>query len=314
MGNDSDSSRILVTTVIPVFRNAAGALNAANRILLQELPDGVLQEVIIVDDGSMDGGADHIRQAMPRATRLIELPTNMGRSAARQAGLNSAKGVMVLFLDCDCEPVGERFMATHLARLNEGSICSTGPITGFDGGFWDHYQRNASARRRRSFESGMHYVGSTANMMARTESVRSAGGFDMSYRGYGFEDRALLIRLAEHGKVTWCDKAIVRHLDRISMLSVSTKMRDSARDNSRKFATQFPKEYRDLGYAALDARLRTWLRLPGVMLAPLLKPISRIFDVLEGRGLVPWSLGTVAVRIISAASFLAGTCETRNNE
>jgi glycosyltransferase involved in cell wall biosynthesis len=314
MESNPGISRTLVTTVIPVFRNAAGALNAAHKILSQDLPHDILQEIIIIDDGSMDGGVEHIRQAMPRATRLIELPTNMGRSAARQTGLNAARGNVVLFLDCDCEPVDERFIAAHLTCLKEGSICSTGPITGFDKGFWDRYQQNASARRRRKFESGMHYVGSTANMMARTESVRSAGGFDMSYRGYGFEDRALLIRLAEHGKVTWCDKAIVRHLDRISMLSVSTKMRDSARDNSRKFATQFPKEYRDLGYAALDARLRTWLRLPGVMLAPLLKPISRIFDVLEGRGLVPWSLGTVAVRIISAASFLAGTCETRNNE
>jgi GT2 family glycosyltransferase len=160
------------------------------------------------------------------------------------------------------------------------------------------------------FDGGMRYTGSTSNLLVSLRALRSAGGFDLRYRNYGFEDRDLLIRLMAFGEIRWCTQAVVRHLDRLTMTSVSEKMRAAGRETSRLFATQHRSEYLALGYASIDTHERAWLRWPARVVDRFLRPASRTFDALERRNLLPWPLAFAAARLISASSFMAGTART----
>jgi glycosyltransferase involved in cell wall biosynthesis len=87
----------LVSAVVPAY-NAARTLRAAvESILLQTVGD---VEVIVVDDGSEDDTADVARAIADSRVRLVS-QANGGASAARNAGIRSARGPYVAFLDAD---------------------------------------------------------------------------------------------------------------------------------------------------------------------------------------------------------------------
>lgn len=60
-------------------------------------------EIVVVDNGSVDGTIIALRQAYP-AVRIVELDQNIGISAGRNAGIVTAKGDIILCLDSDASP------------------------------------------------------------------------------------------------------------------------------------------------------------------------------------------------------------------
>lgn len=88
--------------ITPVYNRKQNIQNAINSILQQDFSDW---EYLIADDGSTDGTAEVIDQAMAADSRIVSLhlPQNQGVSAARNLGLQHAKGRFILFLDSDDE-------------------------------------------------------------------------------------------------------------------------------------------------------------------------------------------------------------------
>ena len=64
---------------------------------------GISGEVLLIDDGSVDGSAkicDELTKKLENV-RVIHHPTNYGRSYAIQTGFNEAKGDAVIIMDGD---------------------------------------------------------------------------------------------------------------------------------------------------------------------------------------------------------------------
>jgi glycosyltransferase involved in cell wall biosynthesis len=91
--------RPLISVVIPLYNKAPHIYKTLNSVLAQKIQP---QEIIVVDDGSNDGG-DKIVERLNNPLIKLHRQTNKGVSSARNAGVNLAKGSHIAFLDADDE-------------------------------------------------------------------------------------------------------------------------------------------------------------------------------------------------------------------
>lgn len=89
----------LVSIIIPVYNLEKYILNCLNSIAAQTYKN---LEVICIDDGSVDGSADIIRNFAASDDRIKYFyQENAGVSAARNRGLDMAAGEYIMFVDGD---------------------------------------------------------------------------------------------------------------------------------------------------------------------------------------------------------------------
>jgi len=97
-----------ISVVIPLYNKGQYIARAVNSVLSQSYQNF---EVIIVDDGSTDDGADNVRKILDTRIRIIQ-QKNQGVSAARNKGVEEAEADLIAFLDADDE-----WMPKHLEIL-----------------------------------------------------------------------------------------------------------------------------------------------------------------------------------------------------
>jgi glycosyltransferase involved in cell wall biosynthesis len=299
----------LISAIIPVLRDRERALATVQALLRYRLSDADTLEVLVVDDASHDGTAEALAEHLGERVTLLENPHNLGRAATRNRGACAARGDLLLFLDCDCQPLDEHFLQHHLTGLREADV-SIGGLLGDGQGFWHAYQERAAQRRARRTHQPIALQFTSANVMLKRDRFEAAGGFDERYRAYGFEDRALALRLQHDGATLRLSPlAMVCHHDRLDLVTVCAKMHAAARGNAAIFSHAFADAYQQLGYAAIDARLHPWLLPLSHALEPLRNPLIRWLDRRLENAALPFAVRAAAVRALVAASYLRGSVE-----
>ncbi|TPK89996.1 glycosyltransferase family 2 protein [Mesorhizobium sp. B2-4-12] len=100
-------SRSVLDIVAPFFNEAQSA--SAFAALLDKLEVVVSQRFgmavhkILVDDGSRDDGAERFSRALSGSWEIVRLSRNFGKEVAVLAGLDYARGDMVLIMDSDLQ-------------------------------------------------------------------------------------------------------------------------------------------------------------------------------------------------------------------
>lgn len=104
-----------VSVLLPAYNAEATIDEAIRSVLEQTLAD---LELIVVDDGSSDATVDGCQaHAADARLRIIRLPSNQGRPAARNTALAAARGTYVAMLDADDRCLPER-LATQADYLD----------------------------------------------------------------------------------------------------------------------------------------------------------------------------------------------------
>jgi dolichol-phosphate mannosyltransferase len=90
-----------LTVLVPVYNEEKTVAALIRRVIAAPYPD---KQIVVIDDGSMDGTAATLRQ-WEADTRVLILrhPTNRGKGAAVRTGLALATGSVTLIQDADLE-------------------------------------------------------------------------------------------------------------------------------------------------------------------------------------------------------------------
>jgi glucosyl-3-phosphoglycerate synthase len=99
--NEASTIARVITAVLPSHVATAGG-------------SGLVDEVLVVDDGSTDGTADVASRAGARVVRLLR---RVGKGGAMRAALEAAGGDFLVFLDADVENTTGAFVTSLLGPL-----------------------------------------------------------------------------------------------------------------------------------------------------------------------------------------------------
>jgi glycosyltransferase involved in cell wall biosynthesis len=176
--------------VIATKDRAAYLERALDSLMLQ--CDAPSFEVIVADNGSTDETAalaEHRRAAGTpfELTRLFVPEPNRGK--ARNAGIDAARGEIVLFIDDDVwVPAG--FLAAHSAAHDRAGMCVNGPIINVPS--YEDHPKPATRNYSGAFLC-------TCNASVSRDALVNACGFDERFNLYGWEDTDLGLRLRRGG-------------------------------------------------------------------------------------------------------------------
>jgi glycosyltransferase involved in cell wall biosynthesis len=122
-----------VSVVVPVLNDAVQICSLLEALLGQSYPQDKF-EIIVVDNGSIDGSRRAVEGFMarrPDIIRLLEEREIRGSYAARNAGIRNARGEIIAFTDSDCVPrvnwveAGVKSLQERSASLGGGEILFT---------------------------------------------------------------------------------------------------------------------------------------------------------------------------------------------
>ena len=114
------------TSVVVPFYNERDSLPETFRRLEAVVAARPDWEVLFVDDGSTDGGAAYLRDAIGGAqwAHVIPHDENLGLSAALKTGFAAARGEIICTIDSDCTYPPER-MGELVQAVREGAHIAT---------------------------------------------------------------------------------------------------------------------------------------------------------------------------------------------
>jgi glycosyltransferase involved in cell wall biosynthesis len=99
---NADPAPRSLSVLVPFYNERATLRPSIDRLLKADLP--VEMEVLLVDDGSSDGGVETVRDLVDAGrVRLVRHRTNLGKGAAIRTALKHATGDIVTILDADLE-------------------------------------------------------------------------------------------------------------------------------------------------------------------------------------------------------------------
>jgi dolichol-phosphate mannosyltransferase len=156
--------------VIPFYQEAGNVASVvpAARAVVAQLDPGF--EAILIDDGSTDGtGRELVRVAATDPhCRVLTQPENRGQAAALLAGLQQARGRLILTMDGDGQNDPHDFPAL-LARLERDGL---DVVCGWRANRHDSALRRAMSRlanavRRRLLHDGVHDAGCQLRVFRR---------------------------------------------------------------------------------------------------------------------------------------------------
>ena len=212
-----------VSVIIPVYNDALRLQKCLEALSGQTYREF---ETFVIDNGSTEPGLEPLRERFENVIFLRE--EKPGSYAARNKGLECAKGEIIAFTDADCIP-DERWLELGVKKLQETPNC------GFVGGHVSLFAENPESPtwaelyelrwafpQKTFIEKNKFAV--TANLLTWRKVIDTVGMFDDTLKSAG--DREWGNRVARNGYAIVYDRAaVVNHPARRSLGEIKSKLR-----------------------------------------------------------------------------------------
>lgn len=203
------------SVVIPTYNRKPILEKCLRAMEQQRIPAGSAiagYEIVVVDDGSTDGTVDWLRayEAEFPHVRLFE-QDHLGPAAARNFGVEQARGDMIVFIDSDLV-VTEGFLQAHAQTLQQGQqrlgsdrLFTYGRVINTC-----NFENPTSEPYKVTDFSAAYFA--TGNVAIARHWLEKAGLFDVGFQLYGWEDLELGVRLKQLGlQLIKCPEAVGYH-------------------------------------------------------------------------------------------------------
>jgi len=215
-----------ISVVIPSYNRAHCILNALESVLNQTI---LVDEIIIVDDGSTDYTADLFVNHQPNV--FYYQKENEGVSSARNYGLSKATGAWIAFLDSDDIWLPNKLELQFRSIFKHGcEICFTAVSTDNDLRPSHFLELDSSLESEVSqkyltpvqFIARSVYHPMVQTLLIRTDILRKIGGFDQSL--YVAEDTSLYYTLIRQFEICLLNIPLVKLVRQNSHESLSRNL------------------------------------------------------------------------------------------
>jgi GT2 family glycosyltransferase len=276
----------LISVVVPVRNGMPWLENQLQALSTQQVP--AQWEILVSDNGSEDGTRSCVEKWSERDSRihLVDASARRGAAAARNIGVQSARGELLVFCDAD-DVVRPDWIASIGAALTDADL-----VAGvFDFGALDG-NRSSPAVPAATRQLGFLPFGLSANLAVRTDVFTSMKGFDEGLAAGEDVDLCWRLQLAGYRFAVASD-AVVDKRERATGLPTFRAAWAYGRSGPRLYVRYRSKGMRrDLQGAAkawvwlavslpaliLQSRRRQWVRTFGIRCGRLAGSVSqRVF-------------------------------------
>jgi glycosyltransferase involved in cell wall biosynthesis len=268
---------IEISVVIPTFNRLETLERVVPALLASDLEPARF-EVLVADSNSTDGTGEFLASLAAAHPNLRHVPGPYnGRAMARNAGIDAARGAIVLFTDSDIlasPDLLSRHLTRHRTRVPVAVVGTEIQVKSFEE--YELLREHPELRRplhppSRKRLSWLYFM--TGNASVRREDLLRAGRFDESFTGYGHEDLELGYRLQKLGvTIVYEPRAVNYHWQYIPYGEQKGKMRLAGRSTVRFF-----RKHPDL-----SVRARLGMTPVSLWAHGLLSRVPGVLDRLEG--------------------------------
>ncbi|MBD1844324.1 glycosyltransferase [Cyanobacteria bacterium FACHB-63] len=253
---------MFLSVVIPTYNRKPILEKCIRALECQQFSE---YEVVVVDDGSIDGTVEWLRSDAANFPHVrLFCRNHQGAAAARNYGVEQAKGDTIVFIDSDLV-VTDVFLRSHVEALTQaqkelGSAASgTGePARCFTYGRvinTANFDDPTSEPYKLTDFSAAYFA--TGNVAIARHWLIEAGLFDTGFKQYGWEDLELGVRLKNLGlKLIKCPEAVGYHWHPAFSLDQIPRLIDVELQRGRMGVVFYQK------HPTLDVRMMiqmTWL-------------------------------------------------------
>ena len=146
-----------LSALIPVYNEEENLARLGEEVSGALSGIGKPYEVILVDDGSVDGSFDELMKLVKKypGFKVVRFARNAGQTAAMLAGIQHASGELIVCLDADMQN-DARDVPKLIAKLNEGYDCVSGWRKSRQDRFLDRKLPSMIANGMISWVTGVH--------------------------------------------------------------------------------------------------------------------------------------------------------------
>ena len=227
-----------VSVIVPIYNGEADVPGLSKTLFAQTYPAARV-EYLLVDNGSQDQTPALLKAAIAQAQAQGLTATYLSETAiqssyaARNRGIQAARGEILVFTDADCQPQPDWLeqLVTPFADAAVGAVA--GEIMALPGNNWleQYAEQIKTLSQTHTLNHSFCAYGQTANLAVRRAVFEAVGLFRPYLTTGGDADLCWRLQRESSWELRFAEQAIIRHRHRQTLAELRSQWRRYGKSN-----------------------------------------------------------------------------------